>query len=65
MENRMLIGIAIAVSVIIVVVSILLYTKKEHYDGGIQNWNWTPLKDSEKERNKCIAKPGKYFTPGL
>jgi hypothetical protein len=62
MENKSVIGITLVVLVVIAV--LIYYYKKEHYDGGLQTWNWTSLKNMDTvPRNKCIAKPGKYFTP--
>lgn len=64
MEKTVIVGI-IALVIVIITGALLLKTR-EHYDASLPIWNWTSLdKKKDQRRNKCIMKPGKYFTPGL
>jgi hypothetical protein len=53
-----IICIVIAVSVILLL--ILLSIKPEKYNAIPPIWNWKE-ENSDKEKRKCMAKPGKVF----
>lgn len=64
MEKTVIVGM-IAV-VLVVIMGVLILKTREHYDGSLPIWDWKSLdKKKDQNRNKCIMKPGKYFTPGL
>lgn len=65
MEKTVMLAIGVSVIVILLILFIVI-RKREHYDGTLPVWNWTTLdKKGPQPKNRCIAKPGKYFTPGL
>jgi hypothetical protein len=51
----------ILIPLIILLLIIFLFWKKEHYNAIPTVWNWKQQNDDDMKKNTCIAKPGKYF----
>ena len=62
MEKIIIGGIVIAMIIILI---ILVLKTREHYNEYLPIWHWTALDKKNQPADKCIMKPGKYFTPGM